>query len=630
MRSTLSTYLIRKRPAILLALGCSIVLAAVLAVVVVRGFRLNVGLYKGSPSQSPDRSAGIQAADNVEKASRPLNRNIETDIRGSDRGAVGAAGLNTNELTRTGQPRSAGDRAVAAGKRRPNTDSDTALFASVAQLERRVAAAIGRARESVVALEYTAVDAPPDTRRGATGVVINNRGEVLSVRIDPPAAAPAPAIGGQKASIVARDFEGRCHSAHWVAADPDTGLTLLRLPPRVVRAIRAATDGPILGSQVFVVGNPFGMGHSVSRGHVAALERALELGSRQLGGLIQIQAPLYPGDSGGAVVNLQGDWLGLIRSGLAKQRSDSASVSGPGETHPRSTSTASPSPSFAATDGALGRPERDTDFGFAIPAHDALWVADQLRAQGRVDRAYLGVRLEPVSATIGDAGSPARELPSQPTSTNVPSETLAATATSNGHETDQALDIADEGAILREVLPGTPASQAGLHPGDGIVALNDHRIRTAHDLTDRLDRIPARTTIQLGVVRGHGPQRQRISVSLRTASRPDNTTRLGGPDSPPTTSPTSSPASVPPALAGVSPGPGVATGGQSTKPELQVQAPAALSTPQPDELRFTLPRAVVDRLEKLERRMEKLEAFPAHPTSTPTPSDREISAARTP
>ena len=59
------------------------------------------------------------------------------------------------------------------------------------------------------------------------------------------------------------------------------------------------------------------MGHSVSRGHVAGLDRALELGDRQLGGLIQIQAPLYPGDSGAAVVNLHGEWLGLIRSGLA-------------------------------------------------------------------------------------------------------------------------------------------------------------------------------------------------------------------------------------------------------------------------------------------------------------------------
>ena len=81
------------------------------------------------------------------------------------------------------------------------------------------------------------------------------------------------------------------------------------------------------------------------------------------------------------------------------------------------------------------------------------------------------------------------------------------------------------GLSLREVLADTPASRAGLRPGDGIVTLNDYRIRTAHDFTDRLDRIPAHTTIQLGVVRGRGPQRQRTSVSLRTASRPE-TARL--------------------------------------------------------------------------------------------------------
>ena len=83
----------------------------------------------------------------------------------------------------------------------------------------------------------------------------------------------------------------------------DTGLTLLRVSPRAVRPIRSAADGPKLGSRVFVVGNPFGMGHSVSRGHVAGLDRALELGTGQLGGLIQVQAPLYPGDSGAAVVD---------------------------------------------------------------------------------------------------------------------------------------------------------------------------------------------------------------------------------------------------------------------------------------------------------------------------------------
>ena len=68
-------------------------------------------------------------------------------------------------------------------------DADAALFATLERLERQMAAAIARARESVVALEYTAPDAPSGTRRVATGVVINHRGEVLSVNIDPPPAS---------------------------------------------------------------------------------------------------------------------------------------------------------------------------------------------------------------------------------------------------------------------------------------------------------------------------------------------------------------------------------------------------------------------------------------------------------
>ena len=106
---------------------------------------------------------------------------------------------------------------------------------------------------------------------------------------------------------------------------------------------------------------------------------ALELGTGQLGGLIQVQAPLYPGDSGAAVVNVRGDWLGLIRSGLAIPGSspgadpDPAGTAGPASSRP---------------DGVEPDDVRDTDFGFAIPTRDALWVADQLRVHGHVDRAY--------------------------------------------------------------------------------------------------------------------------------------------------------------------------------------------------------------------------------------------------
>jgi S1-C subfamily serine protease len=378
-------------------------------------------------------------------------------------------------------------------------------------MERRVAGAMTRVRDSVVALEYTAADSTKGARRVATGVVISDQGDVLSIRIDrPPMVArgivphdPDPSTGivprgsrtrqgrGSASPIVARDASGRRYAAAWLAADPETGLTLLRITPGRVRPIRIATESPKLGSSVFVVGNPYGLGHSVSRGHVAGLDRALAIGSRQLGGLTQIQVPLYPGDSGATVANLRGEWLGLIRGGLA------ASTLAPG---------------LGATATGRGHddtdrdaePDHDHDIGFAIPARDAIWIAEQLRSAGRVDRAYLGVRLEPAAPSTPNAGTER------------------------------------EGALLSEILADSPAAAAGLRPGDRIVSLNTDPIRSASDLTDRLDRIRAQTPITLGILRqavtfpgGNAQKPQepapsttrgdglvRIEISLRPASRP--------------------------------------------------------------------------------------------------------------
>jgi serine protease Do len=478
-----------------------------------------------------------------------------------------------------------------------------------------MAAAIASARESVVALEYTAPDALPGTRRMATGVVINQRGETLSVRIDQPQMTPKTSVQSSS-RIVARDFSGRRHAVHWVAADPQTGLTLLRLPARAVRPIRAASGEPNLGSQVFVVGNPFGMGHSVSRGHVAGLDRALELGARQLGGLIQIQAPLYPGDSGAPVVNLQGDWLGLIRSGLAIPRTGSVSENDPADRG--ATSNSSPSnlaPPLAPTDVAIGRPERDTDFGFALPVQDALWVGEQLRTRGRVDRAYLGVRLEPGSSDGGEDNAQSGQR-LEPTAAFGRSEVPSETRTIRPANPAGVPPIADRGAILSEVLPGTPASQAGLRAGDGIVEVDGQPIRSAHDLTDRLDRIPAQVSILLRVVRARGTTRQRLSLSLRTASRPE-TTQIMEPG-----------LTAPAVTTAAGAAPGIPRSSQNT-PESHGSSAAnsggPLEIPQPDDLRLTLPRAIVERLDKLERRLEKLESSPARSPVAPNASDRQLS-----
>ena len=387
---------------------------------------------------------------------------------------------------------------------------------------------------------------------------------------------------------------------------------------------------------MFVVGNPFGMGHSVSRGHVAGLDRALELNAQQLGGLLQVQAPLYPGDSGAAVVNMRGDWLGLIRSGLAIPGSGSGRSAEPGSTSPLPSSAepAGFSTSMALTDTIPGRLERDNDFGFAIPARDVLWVADQLRAHGRVDRAYLGVRVGPGSAA---------ELPAQ-------SQSLTEAAAKSESGT-----VDSEGAILHEVLAGTPAAAAGLQPGDTIIALDGRPIRSTHDLTDRLDRIPARTTILLSVIRGLGPGQQRISLSVRTDSRPDPP-RLASraPASIPSTQrstnmPRAVTATLTVSTAPTAPddsliaspklGPGPSSRpspvaftvpASKSNPPLQNRAESPSQAIQPNELQLTLPRAVAERLEQLERRLEKLESSRTRASGSAAADNRQISSIRKP
>lgn len=329
--------------------------------------------------------------------------------------------------------------------------------ARLAALERRIVAGAQRAQASVVTLEYKANGAADGARRMATGVVIDGLGHVLSIRIEPPKpseSAGAPS-GEEPARIIARDALGRRRVADWIAADPDTGLTLLKIPAGAPRPIEPAAEGPTLGGRVFVVGNPFGLGQSVSRGQISGLNRSLNLRSQPLHGLIQVQAPLFPGDSGAVVADLQGRWLGLIRGGLA-----------------------APAAMTEEEDGEEPS-RRSNDLGFAIPAERALWIAARLRDHGKVDRAYLGVRLE--------------------------------------DDDDDAPE--GDGARLRDVLPNTPAARAGLHVGDRVTAFDGQPIRSALELTERLDRSPAHHRARLEVVRDGGGGAGEIEV--QTASRPE-------------------------------------------------------------------------------------------------------------
>jgi serine protease Do len=355
-------------------------------------------------------------------------------------------------------------------------------------LERQITEGVARARESAVALEYSADGAAMGDRRMASGVVINTEGDIISVRIDAPSSASV-------APIVARVASGRRLTAQWVASDDETGLTLLKIPPNLARPAAPAPRGPRVGIPVLVVGNPFGLAHSVGRGYVAGLNRRLELGPRQLGGLIQIDASLHPGDSGALLADLRGGWLGLIRSGLAV----------PLPKDPKSKGNEKDKEAKASRER-----ETDHDLGFAITARDALWVSDQLRTYQRVDRAYLGVIVDEHSQVAGEP----------------------------------------EGAVLGQVLADTPAGRAGLFAGDRVVAMDGRPVRSRHDFTDRLDRTPAEAEVTLDVVRGTGPSRQRTRVTAHTTKRPPMepapaTVASSGPSDPPSTSSSASPKAKP-------------------------------------------------------------------------------------
>ena len=252
---------------------------------------------------------------------------------------------------------------------------------------------------------------------------------------------------------------------------------------------------------------------------------------------------------------------------------------------------------MALTETSIVQRERENNFGFAIPAPDVVWIANQLRTRGRVDRAYLGVRLEPVSAADSIVLSDSDQRPGRK-AIAPRSDATPELATQIAVDSDEASTaFIQEGAILSEVLAGTPAAEAGLLPGDGIIALDGQPIRSALDLTDRLDRIPARTTIALSVIRSRGSRQQRISLSLRTASRPE-LRRLAAPGSPAAIPVSASlPSTVPNAI--------TASLRMTTpaSPTKAASAPDSL-TRRVNEPQLILPRAVVERLEQLERRLQ--------------------------
>ncbi len=160
--------------------------------------------------------------------------------------------------------------------------------------------------------------------------------------------------------------DGRKLAAQLVGADPETDLALLRIEARDLPAVTfGRAENLSVGDVVLAIGNPFGVGQTVTMGIVSALGRN-NLGINLYENFIQTDAAINQGNSGGALVDTRGNLVGINTA------------------------------IYSRTGGSIG-------IGFAIPTTIITDVLDQLIKNGRVVRGYFGIEPEDITPEIATA-----------------------------------------------------------------------------------------------------------------------------------------------------------------------------------------------------------------------------------
>jgi serine protease DegQ len=192
--------------------------------------------------------------------------------------------------------------------------------------------------------------APSQRQRQApaagSGVIVNVNGTVLTNH--------HVVEGAEELQVILSD--GRKATAKVIGTDPDTDLAILKIELANLQAIELGdSDGAQVGDVVLAIGNPFGVGQTVTMGIVSATGRN-QLGINNFENFIQTDAAINPGNSGGALVDSTGRLLGINTA------------------------------IFSQSGGSLG-------IGFAIPVSTVIQVMNSIQKDGQVIRGFLGVSL---------------------------------------------------------------------------------------------------------------------------------------------------------------------------------------------------------------------------------------------
>jgi len=237
--------------------------------------------------------------------------------------------------------------------------------------------------------------------------------------------------------------DGREMDARVVGRDPQTDLALLKIDAANLPVIPLGDSAALkVGEPVMAVGNPFGLEQTVTTGIVSATGRVI--GEGPYDDFIQTDASINPGNSGGPLINSRGEAIGM----------NTAIVSGSG--------------------GSVG-------IGFAVPMHLAKFVVPQLAEKGRVERGWLGVSAQPLTRDLASGLGLSRT----------------------------------EGAVVSQVVEGSPAAAAGVRRGDVIVEVDGHKVNRTTDLSQLVAATPVGKDIKVSVLREGKP----VTVTARVARR---------------------------------------------------------------------------------------------------------------
>jgi serine protease Do len=246
--------------------------------------------------------------------------------------------------------------------------------------------------------------------------------------------------------------DGRTMTAKLVGTDKASDLALLKVTAKDLHAMALGdSDRVKVGDVVLAVGNPLGVGETVTMGIISAKGRSTGVGDGSYEDFLQTDAPINHGNSGGALVDTKGELVGINAQIVSN------------------------------SDGNIG-------IGFSIPVNMARTVMEQLRANGKVTRAQLGVTVQGVTSDLAASLGLKRV----------------------------------GGAIVSGVSPGSAAERAGVKREDVIEAFNGEPVTDTNSLRNRVAAARPGTIADLTLVRDGNEKH--VSVKLDEAN-PDKLAR---------------------------------------------------------------------------------------------------------